>query len=222
MIHRQLRLRVLESLERRAKQFRSREELWPFRVPHEPLALDRAVEDALEPDEIPRFDPAVLRSRTLLALEWHDGGAWEAWTIALPSGVVLYCDSGAEEARVLASARRHSPEEADHFFIELLAESRGEYFGIEMSGDAPDRVRTAVVDRDFLVDAFVEMYEGTPAQHSIERTRASAGVEADARSAGGRDFRGDVARWLDVVLAAPDRAAVRRARRPRRLRELES
>jgi hypothetical protein len=222
MIPRQLRLRVLESLERRAKQFQSREELWPFRVPHEPLALDGLVEDALDADDIPRFDPKTLRSRTLLALEWNDGSTWDAWTIALPSGVVLYCDSGADEMRVLASAKRNSPDEADHFFIERLAESRGGYFGIEMSGDAPDRVRTAVVDRDFLVDAFVEMFEGTPAQGSIERTLSSSGRARDAASGDGHDFRGDVARWLDLVLAAPNPAAARRARRPRRLRELES
>lgn len=220
MIHRQLRLRVLESLERRAKQFQSREELWPFRVPHEPLALDALVEDALDADDLPRFDPKSLRSRTLLALEWHDGSAWEAWTMALPSGVVLYCDSGAEEPRVLASAKRYSPDEADHFFIELLAESRGEYFGIEVSGDAPDRVRTAVVDRDFLVDAFVEMFEGTPAQRSIEHALSSSGEARGSGAGGDHDFRGDVVRWLDLVLVAPDPAAARRARRPRRLREL--
>jgi hypothetical protein len=222
MIHRQLRLRVLEALERRAKQFRSREDLWPFRVPHEPLSLDRLVEEALEPDEIRRFDPGTLRSRTLLSLEWHDGSAWEAWTIALPSGVILYCDSGAEETRVLASAKRYSADEADHFFVELLAESRGEYFGIEMTGDAPDRVRTAIVDRDFLVDAFVEMFEGTPAQRSIERTLASAPHRRDTRALDGRDFRAEVGRWLEIVLGPPDPAARRRARRPRRLRELDA
>lgn len=221
MIDRQLRLRVLESLERRAKQFRPREEVWPFRVPHEPLPLDALIEEALEPGDLPRFDPARLRSRTLLALEWNDGTTWEAWTIALPSGVVLYGDSGAEEPRVLASAKRNSPEEADHFFVELLAESRGRYFGIELSGDAPDRVRAAVVDRDFLVDAFVELFEATPAQRSIEGALSAGDGPPASEPGDGHDFRRDVARWLDLVLASPDSAVARRARRPRRLRELE-
>ena len=37
---RQLRVRVLEALEGLAKQFRRREELWPLRVPREPVGLD--------------------------------------------------------------------------------------------------------------------------------------------------------------------------------------
>ena len=35
-----LTVRVLEMLERRVKQFRRREELWPIRVPAAPIALD--------------------------------------------------------------------------------------------------------------------------------------------------------------------------------------
>ena len=53
---RQLRVRVLEALERRTRQFRSREELWPVRVPREPLALDEVIEQAL-PDDHRDFDP---------------------------------------------------------------------------------------------------------------------------------------------------------------------
>ena len=89
---RQLRVRVLEALERRTRQFRSREELWPVRVPREPLVLDDVIEQAL-PDDHRDFDPITLRSRTLLHLEWgdteHQSGAdaaWDAWVIALPSG----------------------------------------------------------------------------------------------------------------------------------------
>ena len=37
---RQRRLLVLGALEQRAKQFRSREGTWPFRLPHEPLDLE--------------------------------------------------------------------------------------------------------------------------------------------------------------------------------------
>jgi hypothetical protein len=41
---RQARLRVLEALEARARQFRSRDGIWPFRVLHEPLDLAAIIE----------------------------------------------------------------------------------------------------------------------------------------------------------------------------------
>jgi hypothetical protein len=181
---RQARLKALEALEDRAKQFRGREEIWPFRAPHAPLNLERIVEGV---------PVDALRSRTVLRLEWPDA-AWELWTIALPSGILLYCDSGGDESRVLASAKRGNPSEADGFFLERLAESRGEFFGIEMAGPAPDRVRASIGDRAFLADVFVELFEGTGAEHDV---RASA--EATDR----RDFRTDVVRWLDRVLTCP-------------------
>lgn len=173
---RQARLKALEALESRAKQFRGREEIWPFRVPHEPLTLGE-IADGISVD--------ALRSRTVLRLEWADS-AWELWTIAVPSGILLYCDSDGRESRVLASVKRGSPSEADGFFLERLAESRGEFFGIEMSGPAPDRVRSSIGDREFLADVFVELFEGTGALP----------VESP-------DFRRDVVRWLDRVLSAP-------------------
>src|SRR6266702_1035806 len=135
---RQRRLQALETLEQRAKQFRGREDIWPFRVPHEPLA----------------FDPASVQPRVVLRLDWP-GSAWELWSIALPSGILLYGDSDGRESRVLASVRRGSPAEADGFFLERLAESRGAHFGIELSGPAPDRVRSTNGDREFLTDIFV-------------------------------------------------------------------
>jgi hypothetical protein len=170
------RQKALEALEERAKQFRGREEIWPFRVPHEPLDLNETV-DGVAPD--------ALRSRNVLRLEWADT-AWELWTIALPSGIFLYCDSDGRESRVLASAKRGNPSEADGFFLERLAESRGDFFGIEMAGPAPDRVRSSIGDRDFLADVFVELFEGTPALP----------VESE-------DFRTDVVRWLERVLTSP-------------------
>lgn len=176
---RHARLKALEALEERAKQFRGREEIWPFRVPHEPLDLGGIVEGV----------PAdSLRSRSVLRLEWTDT-AWELWTIALPSGILLYCDSDGHESRVLASVKRGNPSEADGFFLERLAESRGEFFGIEMSGPAPDRVRSAIGDREFLADVFVDLFEGTPA--------------LPVKSP---DFRIDVLRWLDLALTAPPAA----------------
>lgn len=182
---RQARLKALEALEQRAKQFRGREEIWPFRVPHEPLDLDEIVAGVAVD---------ALRSRTILRLEWPDS-AWELWTIALPSGILLYCDSGGDESRVLASAKRGNPSEADGFFLERLAESRGEFFGIEMAGPAPHRVRASIGDREFLADVFVELLEGTSGAHDI--------FDVIAEPTYPRDFRVDVLRWLDRVLSAP-------------------
>jgi hypothetical protein len=58
---RQLRLRVLEALEQRVKQFTIREELWPLRIPHQPVPLHDVVEQALG-DAAATFDVATLRS----------------------------------------------------------------------------------------------------------------------------------------------------------------
>jgi hypothetical protein len=211
-VRRQLRLKVLEALEERAKQFRTYEDLYPFRIPHEPLDLEPIIAAALA-DEPSRVAAVDLRSRTVLRLEWLDDDApehaWEAWVIALPSGIMLYCDSGGDETRVLASVKRGSAIEADGFFLELLGESRGEHFGIEMSGGAPDRVRTSIADRDLLVDVLVELYEGTA---------ADASIRALARSGSDEDFRLSVDRWLTGALATPLPSPAGR-RRARRLRD---
>jgi hypothetical protein len=192
---RQGRLRVVDALELRVKQFRGREETWPFRVPHQPLDLDEIIERAL--DGQGSVDRDALRSRTVLELCW---GAhhWELWALALPSGILIYCDADGDETRVLASAKRGNPGEADGFFLERLAESRGEAFGIEMSGPAPDRVRSSIGDRGFLADVFVELFEGTEAEAAI----AGAGPETSAGPHGVRDFRATVQAWLERVLTA--------------------
>lgn len=191
-VARQRRVRVLEALDLRAKQFRSRDDIWPFRVPHEPLDLEDIIETVLA-DEEGWIQPDALRARSVLRCEWDGGDAWELWAIGLPSGIQLYCDSDAEETRVLASARRGNLSEADGFFLERLAQSRGRHFGIEMEGPAPDRVRSAIGDRDFLADVFVELLEDTTAS-------------APLRSHAAPDFRGDIVRWLDEVLTAPPSA----------------
>jgi hypothetical protein len=203
-----LRAKVLEALDLRAKQFRSREDTYPFRVPHEPLPLHELIDEALA-DEAGRVGDDDLRSRYVMSLHWHDGATWAAWVTTLPSGIHLYCDADAHETRVLGSLKRGSALEADHFFLELLAESRGHAFGIEMAGGVPDRVRTSIGDREFLTDVFVEMYEGTPAQGIIHAAE-HAGTEAI-------DFRADVALWLDRVLVTPPQSGPRR--RIRRLRD---
>jgi hypothetical protein len=193
---RQRRALVLEALDRHAKQFRSREDSWPFRMPHEPLDLHAVIADALaaDPGHVP-ID--ALRTRPVMRMDWTSGDSWEVWVITLSSGIHLYCDSTHDEARVLASARRGTPSEADGFFLERLAESRGHLFGIEMGGAPPDRVRSAIGDRAFLADVFVELFEGT----EIE-THLSEDVGADAVG----DFRAVVVRWLDRVLSAPPMA----------------
>jgi hypothetical protein len=190
---RQLRVRVLEALERRAKGFRGREALWPLRVPSTPVRLDDLIEEALGDSSV-LFDRRSLRARTLLHLHWEDGAEWDAWAIALPSRAKLYCDSGDEETRVLASGGRNEGEESDRAFLRLLAESGGEAFGIEMSGGAPARVRSSMADRDFLVELFVNLFEVTGAEASV---RAALDVSADAAAP---DFQRDVEEWLALTL----------------------
>lgn len=208
---RHLRARVLEALERRAKQFRSREELWPVRVPREPVALDEVIEQAI-PDDHRDFDPSTLRSRTLLHLEWgpatateQDGSpeaAWDAWVIVLPSGVKMYCDSDNEETRILASGGRNAGDETDRAFLQLLAESAGQHFGIEMSGGAPSRVRCSIEDREFLVELFVNLFEVTAMEDSVRRGLAGhAAAPPPHADSQGTDFRSDVERWLEHVLS---------------------
>ena len=98
---------------------------------------------------------------------------------------------GMASRRVLASAKRGSPGEADGFFLERLAQSRGHEFGIEMAGPPPDRVRSSIGDRDFLADVFVELFEGSDAEQALR---------GEARDG---DFRQVVIAWLDDVLTAP-------------------
>ena len=201
-VFRHLRLRVLEVLERRAKQFRTREELYPCRIPREPVPFTDVIEAAL-PEDAHRFDPLSLRSRTLLHLGWDDGSSWEVWILMLPSGLKLFCDSGAEEPRILASGGRHASAETDRQFLTLLAESGGEHFGIEMSGDAPTVVRSSIADREFLVDLFVELFEVTHNEASVrERVQHRQRPASDLQlsGAGGHDFRTDVEAWLESAL----------------------
>ena len=197
---RQQRLRVLEALELRARQFRSRDGIWPFRVPHEPLDLAEIAGRALDGDA--RLDIDALRSRTVLELSW-DAHRWELWVLTLPSGILLYCDADGDETRILASARRGNPAEADGFFLERLAQSRGHDFGIEMSGPPPDRVRSSIGDRDFLADVFVELFEGADVEQILSAGRAVGAAAGPTPPAAAGDFRTVVMQWLDDVLTAP-------------------
>jgi hypothetical protein len=192
---RQQRLRVLEALEARLKQFRIREELWPLRVPPEPLPLDGIIAGALG-DERRGFDPLSLRTRTLLSLEWADGSRWDAWVVVLPSGFKLYCDTGDDESRVLASGGRNIGDESDRAFLQLLAESAGEHFGIEMGGGTPSRVRSSIDDRPFLVEMFVHLFEVTRMEDAVRADLAALG-DAIEPGPDGHDFRVEVERWLD-------------------------
>jgi hypothetical protein len=196
--HRQSRLRVLEALEQRVKQFIRREELWPLRIPREPLLLDVVIAQALQADAR-SFDPIALRSRPLLRLEWEDGSTWDAWVIVLPSGIKLYCDSIDTEDRVLASGGRNEGDDSDRAFLTLLAESAGAHFGIEMAGGAPVRVRTAVTSREFLTETFVNLFEVAGSEASVREQLDAAGHAPDA-IADGRDFRSEVEVWLARAL----------------------
>src|SRR5687768_8991450 len=172
---RQLRLRVLEALELRIKQFLRREELWPLRIPREPLVLESIVRQVLA-DEARAFDLESLRARTLLSFDWADGSWWRAWVGVLPSGLKIYCDSGEQESRLLASGGRNEGDESDRAFLELFAESAGRHFGVEMAGGAPRSVRSPL-PRDWLVEFFVNLFEVTGAEDSVRE-------QLDRRAAG--------------------------------------
>jgi hypothetical protein len=197
---RQFRVRVLEALDRRVKQFAIREDLWPLRVPHDPLPLDDIVRQALG-EEAKAFDVASLRSRTLLQLEWKDGSSWAAWVVVLPSKIKLFCDSSDEESRVLASGGKNEGDESDRIFLELLSDSAGEHFGIEMDGGPPARVRSSIGDRRFLVDVFVNLFELTRMEGAVRQALAELGVGSEDETTDGVDFRTDVELWLRHTLA---------------------
>lgn len=177
------RVRVLQALERSVRQFRTRKALWPLRVPADPLPLDVIIQSTLGA-EAARFDPRTLRSRSLLHFTWDDGTTWELWLIALPTGIKLYCDTDPEESRILATGRRDSEIETDRLFLELLAESAGEHFGIGVAGGAPRRVRSSIDDTGMLVDFFVNLFEVAGMEDSL----------CDGPANG--DFRDEVERWL--------------------------
>jgi hypothetical protein len=181
---RQHRVRLLQALEQSIRQFRTRPEIWPLRVPAAPIAFDALAFRTVGA----RVDPFALRSRTLLRLEWPSGDLWELWVIALPSGLKVYCDTGAGETRMLATGRRDSEIETDRLFLELLAESAGEHFGIEMAGGAPSRVRIGV-DRALAVEFFVALFEEAGLVHDI---REAIGEQST-------DFRADVESWLNLT-----------------------
>jgi len=190
------RVRALEALEQAVKQFRTREELYPLRVPSAPVDVDELMERALGA-EAATLRAADLRSRTLLHLEWDDDSTWDLWVIVLPSGLKAYCDSGPEETRLLASGGRNLGDESDRLLLERLADSGGEDFGIEMAGGVPTRVRSSLADRAFLVEVFVDLFEGTPVESELRET-LGPGDAADA--ADGRDFQTEVERWLGQVM----------------------
>jgi hypothetical protein len=185
---RQNRVRALQGLDRRVKAFRTREAVWPLYVPTEPVSMDDVLRRVLDGAV---FDPLQLRSRTLLWLAWPGGDTWELWVIALPSGLKLYCDTGSEETRLLATGRRDSEIETDRLLLELLAESAGAHFGIEMAGPLPSRVRSPL-DREFLVDFFVSLFE---VEHMEDEVRALV-PRSD-------DFRNEVTEWLEQTLRRP-------------------
>jgi hypothetical protein len=197
---RQARRRLLELVDARARRFHSDDELWPIRIPREPLLLDELAREAA-PDAHWLIDAAALRSRTLIACTWDDGSEWDLWVLMLPSGVKVFCDTGGGETRILATGGRHSSDETDRQFLEALAASGGERFGIELAGGAPSRVRSPLVgeaDGDLLADFFVHLFEVTGTEATVlgqlDRAGRPVGWGVD-----GRDFRDAVVSWLGLV-----------------------
>ena len=181
--HRQNRVRVLEAVEQTVRQFRTRPEIWPLRVPAAPVSLDDLVSRTADGAT---FDPLTLRARTLLWLQWEAGETWELWIISLTAGLKVYCDTGGGETRVLATGRRDSEIETDRLFLELLSESAGEHFGIEMAGGAPAMVRSPIEDRSLVVEFFVNLFEVMGMEEEV------CGLIAGRHD----DFRTDVEEWL--------------------------
>ena len=69
-LQRQLRLRVLEALEQRVKQFIIREDLWPIRVPHDPLSLDEVIHriDTVTLEDVRDLAATLFRQPEILAV----------------------------------------------------------------------------------------------------------------------------------------------------------
>jgi hypothetical protein len=209
---RQARLRVTELIDRRVKRFGSGEDLWPIRIPREPVSLDDLAREAL-PDGPGRFDVSTLRTRTLLSLAWEDGSVWELWVLILPSGLKVFCDSGGGEHRILATGGRHAGVETDRLFLERLAESGGERFGIEMAGGAPTVVWAPGIDRERLVEFFLHLLEVTGSEESVRAQLDRADVaSAQGTGTGGTDFRDAVASWLELTASNSGAAQEYRAR----------
>ena len=181
-----MRMRALQALELTVRQFRGTDAIWPFRVPHEPIDLERVVDAVCTGNRALNLQD--LHSRPVLEMQWNDGQRWRACAITLASGVHVYCDESDEGTRVLTSVKRGNPLEADRFFLELLAESRGDCFGIEMGGTAPDLIRTPIDDRDFLCDVFVDLLEDTTAEQDVRAAVVNAppGISAVRSSSGWR------------------------------------
>jgi hypothetical protein len=114
----------------------------------------------------------------------------------------LFCDTSHEESRILASGGRNEGDESDRIFLELLSDSAGEHFGIEMAGGPPSRVRSSIADRDFLATIFVNLFEVTGMESELREELAERGAARSAEaSAGGSDLRVDVEEWLPLVLS---------------------
>jgi hypothetical protein len=115
--------------------------------------------------------------------------------------VKVFCDSSHEETRILASGGKNMGDETDRLFLQLLAESAGQHFGIEMAGGAPSKVRSSVADRSFLLEMFVDLFEVTGMEESIraDLERHGERVSGD-QTVNGTDFRSEVDRWLTRTL----------------------
>ena len=122
----------------------------------------------------------------------------------LPSKLKAYCDTSDDESRVLASGGKNEGDESDRIFLELLADSAGGHFGIEMSGGPPSRVRTAI-DRAFVVTFFVNLFEVMGLEEDVRSTLTADTAEGGGTVETAGDFRHDVEAWLDLAMPArPD------------------
>ena len=113
---------------------------------------------------------------------------------------------------MLASGGRNEGDESDRAFLELFAESAGGHFGIEMAGGAPRSVRSPM-DREFLVDRFVDLFEVTGSEDSLRaqlpeppddrrHTRRRTGLPDRRRSLARRRAAAAFAHFFSGILTA--------------------
>ena len=196
---RQLRVRVLEALEGRVKQFLRREELWPLRVPREPLLVRR------RPPAGDRRRGAPVRCRVAEVAHrccrsnGQTAAAGRRGSACLPSGLKIYCDTG--ERREPACWRRAGATKgtrATGRFSSCSPSRRAVTSASRWPAARRDRCDHRWTASSWSI-ASSNLFEVTGSEDSL-RAQLPEPPDADAAPPGGRDFRADVERWLDAAL----------------------
>ncbi len=181
---RQLRLRVLEALELSAKQFRTREELFPIRIPREPSGSTNS-------SSAPSATTAQrsIRPRCARAPCFASSGTMGARGTRGSSCCHLSCGSSATTWRGMKNARarlrrakrrRRNRPAVPHPPLGIGGRDLRHRDG----GRRSDRVRSSIADRAFLVDVFVNLFEVRAMEAAIAPTSRSGAIAGDGTTAG--------------------------------------